>query len=735
MRAYLMSLAVAAPALLLGLSACGNTPTASTESPVASKTNAVGAAAIGAERLIASNSEPGSWLLAGGDYREQRFSQLDQINETTVSGLGLAWYADIDTERGQESTPVIVDGVMYLTTAWSMVKAYDIHSGSLLWAYDPAIDRAKGADACCDVVNRGVAAWNGKIYVGVLDGRLIALDGKTGKVVWEKQTTDTTLPYTITGVPRIVKGKVIIGNGGAEYRVRGYVTAYDAETGEQAWRWYSVPGDPALPQEQPELKDIALPTWNGEWWKLGGGGTLWDGMAYDPELDIIYVGTGNGTPWNQKYRSPGGGDNLFLSSIVALDPNTGKYIWHYQTTPGETWDYTATQPIMVADLNYPATSTSKGGKRRVVMQAPKNGFFYVLDAKTGKLISAEKFAPLTWATHVDKTTGRPVEIPEARFDKTGVAAIVAPAALGMHNWHPMAFSPETGLVYLPVHVSSSTYASPPNFEVNLKGWNTGIGFTAGQGVTPVVAGGTAPKTEAYLIAWDPIAMKEVWRVPNTDPRGGTGVMVTSGNLVFSGNHAGEFNAYDARTGKKVWSSPTQAKVVAAPATFTVDGEQQIAILVGARGLPIGQTRTVPTSANNSRILVYRLGGTATLPAEMPKATAGAPITVKIDPPLLTASNETVASGELLFGQNCAVCHGAAGVPAAGSIAPDLRYSALLHGRNLWNGAVRDGDRAQRGMPGFSTTLTAEQTDNILAYVIKRANDEKAAQEAAAKPKP
>lgn len=731
MRAYLLSLAIAAPALLLGLGACGNTPSPATDTAARpAKQHELGAAAVDGDRLVNADSEPGSWLATGRDYREQRFSPLDQINETNVSRLGLAWYADIDTERGQESTPIVVDGVMYLTTAWSMVKAYDIRTGALLWAYDPAIDRKKGNDACCDVVNRGVAAWNGKIYLGALDGRLIALNGKTGKVVWEKQTTDTSLPYTITGVPRIVKGKVIIGNGGAEYRVRGYITAYDAETGEQAWRWYSVPGDPARPQEQPELTDIALPTWKGEWWKLGGGGTLWDGMAYDPELDILYVGTGNGTPWNQKYRSPGGGDNLFLSSIVALDPDTGKYIWHYQTTPGETWDYTATQPIIVADLNYPA------GKRRVVMQAPKNGFFYVLDARTGELLSAEKFAPLTWATHVDMKTGRPVEIPEARFDITGKPAIVAPAALGMHNWHPMAFSPETGLVYLPVHVSSSTYASPEKFEVNLNGWNTGIGFTASSGVVPVVAGGAAPKTEAYLIAWDPIAAREVWRVQNTDPRGGTGVMATSGNLVFSGNHAGEFNAYDARTGAKLWSSPTQAKVVAAPSTFMVDGQQHVAILVGARGLPIGQKRTVASSANNSRILVYRLGGTASLPADMPTVTStGKPVTVKIDPPLLTASNETVASGELLYGANCAVCHGAAGIPAAGSIAPDLRYSALLASRNIWNGAVREGDRAQRGMPGFKATLTDEQTDAILAYIIKRANDEKAAQEAAAKATP
>ncbi len=723
MRAYMMTLAAAASAMALGLAACNNTPTMSVD-----KTNPVGAAAVNTDRLVNAERENGSWLTTGLNYHEDRFSKLTQINDTNVNQLGLAWYADIDTERGQESTPIVVDGVMYLTTAWSMVKAYDIRTGAQLWAYDPKIDRAKGNDACCDVVNRGVAAWNGKIYLGALDGRLIALDGKTGSVVWEKQTTDTNYPYTITGVPRIVKGKVVIGNGGAEYRVRGYVTAYDAETGEQAWRWWSVPGDPKEQFEQPELAEAAK-TWNGEWWKLGGGGTIWDGMAYDPELDTIFVGTGNGTPWNQNLRSPGGGDNLYLSSIIALDPNTGKYKWHYQTTPGETWDYTATQPIMIADLQYPE------GKRRVVMQAPKNGFFYVLDAKTGKLLNANKFAPLTWATHVDMTTGRPVEIPEARFERTGVPTVVAPQALGMHNWHPMAFSQDTGLVYLPVTVSAATYApiKPEDFKVNMNGWNTGIGFSAGPGVTPVIAGGKPTVQDSYLLAWDPVTGTEKFRVKN-EVYGATGVLATKGNLIFSGNHKGEFVAYDARDGKKLWTAPVQARVVAAASTFEVDGEQQVAILVGARGLPVGQVRTNPLSANNSRILVYKIGGKASLPAAMPTMTAsGAAVQVKIDPPLLTANNETVASGEGLFGANCAVCHGATAVPASGSIAPDLRYSALLNARGGWNGAVRDGDRAQRGMPGFKDSLTEEQTDAIMHYVIKRANDEKAAQEAASKP--
>jgi PQQ-dependent dehydrogenase (methanol/ethanol family) len=679
------------------------------------------APAIDAKRLIA-NSEPGSWLTAARGYHEQRYSPLDQINDKNVNKLGLAWYADIDTERGQESTPIVIDGVMYLTTAWSMVKAYDIKTGAKLWDYDPGVAKNKAADACCDVVNRGVAAWNGKIYLGALDGRLIALDGKTGKVVWSVQTTDTTLPYTITGVPRIVKGKVIIGNGGAEYRVRGYVTAYDAETGKQAWRWWTVPGDPSKPFEQPELADAAK-TWNGDfYWKIGGGGTVWDGMAYDPELDTIYVGTGNGNPWNQAIRSPGGGDNLYLASIVALDPNTGKYKWHYQTTPGETWDYTATQPIMIADLNY------NGTKRRVVMQAPKNGFFYVLDAKTGKLLSAEKFAPLTWATHVDMKTGRPVEVPAARYDKTGKPVIVSPGALGMHNWHPMAFSPATGFVYIPVQVSTAAYAGPKEFKINMQGVNTGTDFGGGAALFNEPGAPPRGNVESYILAWDPVGAKEVWRIKN-EVYGSSGILATSGNLIFSGNHKGEFNAYNARSGEKLWTAPAQARVVAAASTYLVEGQQHVAILVGARGMPNNQKRTNAMSANNSRILVFKAGGTATLPSDMPAVATGAP-RIKIDPPMLTASNETVFAGEQAFAANCAVCHGQTAVPGAGSVGPDLRYSGLLPIRNGWNPTVRDGDRSTRGMPGFAATLSQETTDAILAYIIKRANDEKATQEAA-----
>ena len=682
-----------------------------------------GAADVRHERLAQADREPGAWMATGGSYLGQHYSPLDQINENNVSGLALAWAADIDTERGQEATPVVVDGVLYVSTAWSMVKAYDVKRGALLWEYDPAVPRAKAADACCDVVNRGVAVWNGKVYIGALDGRLIALNGQTGAVVWSTQTTDPTQPYTITGAPRIIKGKVVIGNGGAEYRGRGYVTAYDAETGKQAWRWFTVPGDPSKPYEQPELARAAR-TWRGSlYWKIGGGGTVWDGMAYDPELDTLYIGTGNGTPWNQGLRSPGGGDNLFLSSIVALNPATGAYKWHYQTTPGESWDYTATQPIMLADLQYPT------GKRRVVMQAPKNGFFYVLDARTGRLLSAEKYSPLNWATGVDLKTGRPIEVDAARYEITQRPVIMAPGALGMHNWHPMAFHPKTGLVYIPVTVNNAPYSGPKEFKENLTGWNTGVDFTGGAELYNQPGAPPRGNIESYILAWDPVKGKEAWRIKNA-VYGASGVLATGGNLIFSGNHNGEFVAYRATNGDKLWSMPVQARVVAGASSFLVDGQQHIALLVGARGLPDNQRRTNPASANNSRLLVFAVGGKATLPTSMP-ANATATSKTRIDPPLLTASNETVFAGQQAYDANCARCHGPEAVPGAGSTAPDLRYSGLLPFISglggAWNSTVRDGDRAQRGMPGFGRTLPPETTDAILHYVIKRANDEKALQ--------
>ncbi len=721
MSRAVLSLSAALSLVLSGpLAAVAQTPAAA---PAAAKAKPVarayGGAAVDGARLLAADSEPGSWLAAGRTYSEQRYSPLTGISKANVGKLGLAWYADVDTERGQESTPVVVDGALYFTTAWSKVFAYDAKSGKQLWAYDPKVDPSNGAIACCDVVNRGVAAWKGKLYLGALDGRLIAIDAKTGKKAWEVQTTDLKDPYTITQAPRIVKGLVIIGNGGAEYTCRGYVSAYDAATGKLKWRFYTVPAKPGDPTNTPELKS-ALKGWDGDFWKYGGGGTAWDTILYDPKTDLIYFGTGNGLSWSQEVRSPKGGDNLFVSSIVAVHASTGKYAWHFQEVPGDEWDYDVTNPLMTADLKI------KGQPRHVLMQAPKTGFFYVWDAATGKLISADKFAPLNWASKIDLKTGRPVENPDARYSDTK-AAIVQPAPLGAHNWHPMAYSPKTGLVYIPVTESSTGFmsADPKTFQVKDRVYNTAtVSFS--DKITELYGKPGAPQRgniRSYLEAYDPVAQKIVWKAPDKD-YGPHGVMTTATNLVFSGDWSGYFNAFDARTGEKLWSIKTQADVVAAPSTYVIGGEQYVALLVGARGLPPGQIRTSATSANNSRLLIYKLNATETLPTA---GVAGAVAGKVLDPPLLTGTNEQVIDGEGAYGRFCSGCHGAGGV--ADKSIPDLRYSPALRNLRNWNAIVIDGERASKGMVSFKSVLAEGQAEAIYHYIVSQANKAKAEQAA------
>jgi len=667
---------------------------------------------VTSSRLLAADAEPGQWMSHGRTYSEQRHSLLDTINRETVGRLSLAWYQDLDTNRGQEATPLVIDGVIYITTAWSKVKAYDATSGEELWAYDPQVPGDAAVNACCDVVNRGVAAWNGKLFLGTLDGRLIALDAGTGEEVWSKVTVDRSKPYTITGAPRVVKGKVIIGNGGAEFGVRGYVTAYDAETGDIDWRFYTVPGDPAKGFENDAMA-MAANTWNGEWWKLGGGGTVWDSMAYDPELDLLYIGVGNGSPWNQSYRSPGGGDNLFLSSIVALDPDTGEYRWHFQTTPGETWDFTATQQIIVATL------TIDGAPRKVVMQAPKNGFFYVLDAATGEFISANNFAPINWATGVDPNTGRPIENPEARFDQTGVPFVTMPGPGGAHSWHPMSFNPETGLVYIPVNIGGFPYIPDPNFTPQPRGFNNGVDFAAAALPSdPQIKAAVSSTVGGRLVAWDPIAQKEAWGVPYPGAGNG-GTLSTAGGLVFQGTKGGKFAAYDAATGAELWSTDVQTGIVAAPMTFEIDGRQYVAVLAGWGGveaLAPGELGAIgATTPNISRLLVFALDGETSLP---PKPLVAAP---HLAPPPLQASAEAVAQGGELYGRYCGVCHGDAAHSAG--VLPDLRYSVIPHDSEQFADVVLGGALTENGMVSFSSVLDAESAEALRAYIIARANED------------
>jgi PQQ-dependent dehydrogenase (methanol/ethanol family) len=667
-----------------------------------------GAAAVDARRLLNADTEPGNWMSHGRTYDEQRYSPLASITQDNVDDLGLAWSFDLDTERGIEATSIVVDGTLYMTSSWSIVHALDARTGRHLWTYDPGVPKEKAKHTCCDVVNRGVAAWKGQVFLGALDGRLIALDAATGKVNWEVATLDASLPYTITGAPRVVKDKVLIGNGGAEFGVRGYISAYNVDDGSMAWRFYTVPGNPALPFESDALT-MAAKTWNGRWWELGGGGgTVWDSMAYDPALDLLYFGVGNGTPWNQQIRSPGGGDNLFLSSIVAVRPDTGEYVWHYQTTPGETWDYTAAQHIILADIETP------DGPRKVLMQAPKNGFFYVLDRATGELLSAENYVNITWATHVDMTTGRPVEIPAARYRDEPY--LVFPSYLGGHNWHPMSYSPQTGLVYIPVLDFPANYGKVDDFEYRPGVANLGTdGIVGGLPDAQAERDAIGALIKGRLLAWDPATQKEAWRVEHKGPWNG-GALSTAGNLVFQGTADGNLVAYRADSGEKLWEFPTQTGVVAPPITYEIDGEQYVSVNVGWGGafaLVFGEYVQAESLPNVSRVLTFKLGAKGTLPEVDWQPT------VAFNPPPLEADADTLARGHLLYQDICMGCHGLNAV--SGLLIPDLRGSGFLWDQAAWDKVVREGVLKDRGMAAFREHVNARDSQAIRAYVIQQAH--------------
>lgn len=701
----------------LALSGCDKNPgSSSTEKAAAASQTSETAAAkqsfanVDGARIIAANDEPGSWLSHGRTYDEQRFSPLKKINAENVDQLGLAWTYRLDVDRATEATPIVVDGMMYVTGAFSIVSALNPVTGQEIWKYDPEVSRDKGRDGCCDVANRGVAVWKGKVYVGAYDGRLIALDAKSGEVVWEVDTVlDSKRSYTITGAPRIIKDKVIIGNGGAELGVRGYVTAYNTDNGEQVWRFFTVPGDPSKPPESKAM-EMAMKTWTGDnWYKFGGGGTAWDSMAYDPELDLMYIGTGNGSTWNRHVRSPDGGDNLFLSSIVAIKPDTGEYVWHYQTTPGDNWDFTATQHIILADLEI------DGKTRKVLMQAPKNAFFYVIDRETGELLSAEKFAPANWASHVDMKTGKPVENPEA--DWKDKPALVSPGALGAHNWQPMSFNPQTGLVYIPAQEAPGLYVPQLDQEFSGKGtWHLGSAPIA----IPEDREQLQAATDSYkgmLVAWDPVAQKEVWRQDYVTPWNG-GTLSTAGGLVFQGTSDGRFVAYAADKGQKLWETPANTGVMAGPMSFEIDGEQYVSVTAGWGGafpLALGALSLSTKVRPEARVLTYKIGGKAKLPAAAHKP-AELP-----EPPAVTADAATIDKGRVLFNGNCGMCHGPNAI--ASSVIPDLRYLTEEDHR-IFN-AVLAGALAKRGMPGMMDKLSPKDVDAIHQYVIKRAHDLKA----------
>jgi len=646
-----------------------------------------------ARLAAAGEAEPGSWLAHGQTYDELRFSTLTQINRETVGKLGLAWVKNLEIAHRLQATPLVIDGVMYFTDSWSVAYAVDARTGEEIWRFDPETDRGSMRYSCCGgPANRGVAAYKGRIYFATFDARLVALDQATGEKLWDVDTTHypTNNPYTITGAPRAVHDKVFIGQSSSEFGLRGHLSAYDAETGELAWRFFTVPGDPSKPFEHPEL-EAAAETWSGEWWKLGGGGTVWHAIVYDAKLDQLLFGTGNGAPWPRKIRSPGGGDNLYLGGVMSVDPRTGRMNWFYQMTPGDNWDFNACQDIALLDMEV------DGEVRPVLLQGPKNGFFYMLDRRDGQLLRVSEYVRQNWATHIDMETGRPVENPDMAYDEK--PQWVLPSNAGGHSWQAMAVDPNRGIAYLPVQDMAAFFGLPKSFldtgeyELNPNGISLGVEMRPPEGAPP------RPEQHGYLKAIDPLTGEIVWSVERATPYNG-GALATAGDLVFQGDAAGILAAYDADDGTTLWEYDTLGNTPASPISYAIDGEQYLAVLV---------TRAWRRESSDGRLMVFKVGAEG----ETTRALGDLEIP---PPPPLTAGAEDVRQGEVLYNRVCVGCHG---IGAVATINADLRMmSAETH--EQFQDIVRGGTLSDRGMLSFAAAVTEEEAELIRQYVISRA---------------
>jgi quinohemoprotein ethanol dehydrogenase len=693
-RRLRLALAGTALATLLGGAALAQGVAAG----LSSQQIAAATGAVNAKTIEANQATSKDWPSYGLDYWENRFSHLTQINADNVKNLGLVWTFSLQSTRGVEATPVVVDGIMYVTAPWSVVHAIDVRTGQEIWSYDPQVPRKLGERACCDVVNRGVAIYQGKVYVATFDGRLVALDAATGKVDWSVNTiNDPTKGFTSTGAPRVVNGKVVIGNGGGEYGIRAYVSAYDAQTGKLDWRWYVVPGDPSKPYENAAMA-AAAKTWDptSKYWVDGGGGAVWDSFAYDPKLNLLYFGTGNGNPWSASWRSPGGGTNLYLTSVVALNASTGKLAWYYQETPGDNWDYDSDMSIILADMKI------DGKLRHVLLHAPKNGFFFILDRTNGKFISATPYVNQNWASGYN-AQGVAQVLPAARDTKN--SRDVIPGPYGGHNWQPMSYDPQTGYAYIPAQNVPVTLMKDPNWQFNKDkpgvlmsgtGWNLGQALDA-----------TPPTSKPFgeLIAWDVANHKVAWIHQYPAPWNG-GTLATAGGVVFQGGAEGSFNAYDAKTGQILWTSPVGSGAIAAASTYMVDGKQYVSIAVGWGGA-FGSLEHISTNNSLGTVYTFALGGKAPLPPFTPFHLAGLLQGVPYKP-------ADVGPGTALYVANCVLCHGTPGVNNGGDI-PNLAYVPSSVIANLQNYVI-NGPYQQAGMPNFAGRLSPTEITQIAAFI-------------------
>ena len=684
--------------------------------------------AVDASRVAHADDEPGEWLLEGRDSGGSYYSPLDQIDASNVQRLGFAWDYALGTHRGLEATPLVVDGVMYTAGNFGRVYSLDAASGRLRWMYDPHVDGAWARYACCDAVNRGLAVWRGRVYVASLDGYLHSIDAATGRLLWRVDTLigrAQHLPYTTPGAPLIAGGVVVIGNAGADFQgIRGYVSAYDLESGALTWRFFTVPRDPRLgPQDQPHLKR-AIATWDRAYpWRYGGGGTIWDGMGYDPDLRLVYVGTGNASPYAMKQQARQGGDALYTASIIAIHAETGEMAWYYQVVPGDQWDYDSTQKFVLTEL------PQRGAPRKVLLQASKNGFLYVIDRKTGELISAHNFAHFNWARGLDPRTGRPILKPGTESFEP--PRLVYPSMAGAHSWQPMSYDARTGLLYIPAQEAPMIYIDTRARPAGLIDGNFDVAGVFPSDYDPAAlkslfgplppldelareAGTATVRSVGVLKAWDPVQQKMAWERPLTTLWNG-GVLSTGGGLVFQGDAAGYLNAYDARSGKRLAHIDIGTGIMAAPMSYRVGRTQYVAFMAGyggATGLfsPYPPGTAAYERGNAGRVIALQLdGGVVPKPPRVLDASFPRP-------PPREASAAQIDQGAILYNRFCSRCH----TFGRGEL-PDLRRVAAVP-QVAFDKIVLGGALAAQGMGRFSDVLSMRGTADIRAFLLDQAWD-------------